>query len=53
MPSNTIYVLERNSAFCDVHIHPWLGEIFDAHGDVGAVNGNMPVPSWLTSTSKK
>lgn len=46
-PANTIYVLERNSAFCDVHVHPWLGEIYDAPGDVGAVNANAPVPTWL------
>jgi prepilin-type N-terminal cleavage/methylation domain-containing protein/prepilin-type processing-associated H-X9-DG protein len=28
-PTNTIYVAERNSAFCDVHIHPWLGEVYN------------------------
>jgi prepilin-type processing-associated H-X9-DG protein len=44
-PANTIYIAERNNKFCDVHVHPWLGEIFDAHGDVGAVTGNTPVPA--------
>lgn len=29
VPSNTIYVAERNTSFCDVHVHPWLGEIYD------------------------
>jgi len=28
-PTSTIYVAERNSAFCDVHVHPWLGEIYN------------------------
>ena len=28
-PANTIYVAERSEAFCDVHIHPWLGEIYN------------------------
>ena len=28
-PANTIYVVERGGKFCDVHIHPWLGEVFD------------------------
>ena len=27
-PSQTIYVTERDAKFCDVHIHPWLGEIY-------------------------
>ena len=27
-PSSTIYLAERNSGFCDVHVHPWLGETF-------------------------
>ncbi len=44
-PSNTIYVVERNSAFCDVHIHPWLGEVFDVSGYGGAVTGSVPLPS--------
>ena len=26
VPANTIYIAERNPAFCDVHIHPWLGK---------------------------
>jgi prepilin-type N-terminal cleavage/methylation domain-containing protein/prepilin-type processing-associated H-X9-DG protein len=51
VPSKTIYVLERNSAFCDVHVHPWLGEIYDSPGDVGAVNGNTPIPAWLRSSN--
>ena len=29
-PSQTIYVTERDAKFCDVHIHPWLGEIYPA-----------------------
>jgi len=48
-PSQTIYVVERNGKFCDVHVHPWLGEVYDASGDIGAVNGNQPLPSFLTS----
>lgn len=44
-PSNTIYIAERNSKFCDVHVHPWLGEVFDSAGNTGAVMGNTPVPA--------
>ena len=29
-PTETIYVTERDAKFCDVHIHPWLGEIYPA-----------------------
>ncbi len=48
-PTNSIYIVERNDAFCDVHIHPWLGEIYDAPGSTGMVNGNIPYPSYITS----
>jgi prepilin-type processing-associated H-X9-DG protein len=41
-PTSTIYAIERNPAFCDVHIHPWLGEIYDSAGKIGAVEGNTP-----------
>jgi prepilin-type processing-associated H-X9-DG protein/prepilin-type N-terminal cleavage/methylation domain-containing protein len=26
-PSRSIYIAERRSDFCDVHFHPWLGEV--------------------------
>ncbi len=26
-PSQTIYIAERRSSFCDVHFHPWLNEV--------------------------
>ncbi len=26
-PSQSIYISERRSNFCDVHYHPWLGEV--------------------------
>jgi prepilin-type N-terminal cleavage/methylation domain-containing protein/prepilin-type processing-associated H-X9-DG protein len=42
VPANTIYVTERNPAFCDVHLHPWLGEIYDSAGKTGAVDGRTP-----------
>lgn len=42
VPTATIYLAERNSRFCDVHIHPWLGEIYDSAGKTGAVEGNTP-----------
>jgi prepilin-type N-terminal cleavage/methylation domain-containing protein/prepilin-type processing-associated H-X9-DG protein len=41
-PASTVYLVERNSKFCDVHIHPWLGEIYDVNGYAGQVEGNMP-----------
>ncbi len=42
VPASTIYIAERNGKFCDVHIHPWLGEIYDSAGKAGAVEGNTP-----------
>jgi prepilin-type N-terminal cleavage/methylation domain-containing protein/prepilin-type processing-associated H-X9-DG protein len=42
VPANTIYVAERNPYFCDVHIHPWLGEIYDSAGKTGAVEAKTP-----------
>jgi prepilin-type N-terminal cleavage/methylation domain-containing protein/prepilin-type processing-associated H-X9-DG protein len=41
-PASTIYLTERNPAFCDVHIHPWLGEIYDSAGKTGMVEGRTP-----------
>jgi prepilin-type processing-associated H-X9-DG protein len=26
-PADSIYIAERSTAFCDVHYHPWLGEV--------------------------
>ncbi|BDI29891.1 hypothetical protein CCAX7_19420 [Capsulimonas corticalis] len=43
-PASTIYLVERNSQFCDVHIHPWLGEIYDVSGYAGQVHGATPAP---------
>jgi prepilin-type N-terminal cleavage/methylation domain-containing protein len=28
-PSQSIYISERRDSFCDVHYHPWLGEVED------------------------
>jgi prepilin-type N-terminal cleavage/methylation domain-containing protein/prepilin-type processing-associated H-X9-DG protein len=50
-PANTIYVAERNSAFCDVHVHPWFGEVFDASGDAGAVEGTTPIPACISGNA--
>ena len=44
-PASTIYTVERNSAFCDVHVHPWLGEVFDVAGYNGAVEGKTAAAS--------
>ena len=32
-PSQSVYINERNSADCDVHYHPWLGEVGDVNGN--------------------
>jgi len=32
-PSQSVYINERNNADCDVHYHPWLGEVGDANGN--------------------
>jgi len=31
-PSQSVYINERNDSDCDVHYHPWLGEVGDANG---------------------
>ena len=31
-PSQSVYINERNNTDCDVHYHPWLGEVGDANG---------------------
>ena len=46
-PSNTIYVAERNGKFCDVHVHPWLGEIYDNSADVNKIVGTTPIPTCI------
>ena len=28
-PAQSIYISERRDTFCDVHYHPWLGEVED------------------------
>ncbi|MGO8670158.1 MAG: DUF1559 domain-containing protein [Capsulimonadaceae bacterium] len=48
-PSNTIYVAERNKQFCDVHVHPWLGEVFDNSADMNPVLGQTPIPTCLAT----
>ena len=45
-PSQTIYVTERDAKFCDVHIHPWLGEIYPA-APPAAVAACVPKPDGL------
>ena len=50
-PSNTIYVAERNLKFCDVHIHPWLGEVFDNSSLNGFVAGQTPFPTCISGNS--
>lgn len=32
-PSQSVYINERNDADCDVHYHPWLGEVGDVNGN--------------------
>ena len=40
-PSQSVYINERNNADCDVHYHPWLGEVGDSNGNPYT----SPVPS--------
>ena len=37
-PTETIYVAERDAKFCDVHIHPWLGEIYPGSPPAAVAN---------------
>ncbi len=39
-PSQSVYINERNDTDCDVHYHPWLGEVGDASGNPYTV----PIP---------
>lgn len=32
-PARSAYINERNNNDCDVHYHPWLGEVGDANGN--------------------
>jgi len=32
-PSRSVYINERNDGDCDVHYHPWLGEVGDSNGN--------------------
>lgn len=40
-PSQSVYINERNDSDCDVHYHPWLGEVGDASGNPYTV----PIPT--------
>ena len=40
-PATTIYLTERDSQFCDVHVHPWLGETWKG----GVYGGGAPAPA--------
>ena len=47
-PANTIYVAERNGKFCDVHVHPWLGEIYDNVADTDTkIVGTTAIPTCI------
>ena len=48
-PGNTIYIAERNNQFCDVHVHPWLGEIYDVNG---TLNGKTPAAACISGNPK-
>jgi hypothetical protein len=37
-PARSIYIAERRTGFCDVHFHPWLGEVEDPAGPNDTVN---------------
>ncbi len=45
-PAQTIYVAERDAKFCDVHIHPWLGEIYKGAPPTAVANC-VPNPDGL------
>ena len=37
-PAQSIYISERRDSFCDVHYHPWLGEVEDPLNATDTVN---------------
>jgi len=37
-PARSIYISERKDTFCDVHYHPWLGEVEDPANSADTVN---------------
>ncbi len=45
-PTQTIYVAERDAKFCDVHVHPWLGEIYPG-APPAAVASCVPNPDGM------
>jgi len=52
-PANTIYVAERNAKFCDVQIHPWLGEVFDPAAVPACISGNSAIDSMFAPASTR
>ena len=50
-PAGTIYVAERGGQFCDVHVHPWLGETFDNASLKGAIKGQTAFPDCIAGNS--
>lgn len=48
-PSRSVYINERSNSDCDVHYHPWLGEVGDSNGNpfttaiAGAQDLGVPV----------
>jgi prepilin-type N-terminal cleavage/methylation domain-containing protein len=37
-PARSIYIAERRDNFCDVHFHPWLGEVEDQGSPTDTIN---------------
>ncbi len=37
-PAQSIYIAERRDNFCDVHFHPWLGEVEDPANAADTIN---------------
>lgn len=51
VPASTIYVAERDPAFCDVHVHPWLGEIHQGALPT-CISGNGAVDNLFAPAAK-
>ena len=50
-PAQSIYISERRDNFCDVHYHPWLGEVEDPTGPNDTINPVAISPDRHTSGS--
>ncbi len=56
-PAQSVYINERNDNDCDVHYHPWLGEVGDSNGNpytqpLSGPANNLGVPVFAVASTR-